>query len=244
MYKLYNDNCFEILLGLPEASCSLVITDPPYGVSNNRININFNGKRADIIQDFGSWDIFSSESAYESFTTAWLKNVYRVLKPGRMLCFFFSLKKISLAERLINETGFLLKDYFFKVCSNPCPNFRKKGFWSAVEPVLICQKPGGEEHPYRSDLVGQPNYVRCGVVAGKQRTKHPTQKPIAAIEPLIKYWSKEGDLILDPFMGSNTTGVVAYSMNRRYIGIEVDKEYYEIGKGRLQDIQIEIEKKF
>lgn len=241
-YKLYNDNCLTVLSNIASNFFDLVVTDPPYGVSRGKTNIGFKGKRADIIQNFGEWDTFPTEEDFTQFTLEWLKAVHRVLKPHKVLCFFFSLKKLSLAERLISEAGYRLIDYFFKVCSNPCPSFRKASFWSGVEPILMCQKL--EEGvkpttpPYRRDIVGMPNYVRCSVVSGKQRTKHPTQKPLAAVEPLIRYWSKENEVVLDPFMGSNSTGVVAKALNRSYVGIEVNRAYYEMGEERIDTLNL------
>src|SRR3989304_23633 len=138
--QLFNEDCLDVISRMLPNSIDLVVTDPPYGISKGKTTITFKGKRTDIQQNFGEWDVFNTEESFVDFTTKWLSAVHRVLKPDHILCFFWSIKKLSLAERLISETGFLLKDYFFKVTSNPCPAFQKAGFWSGVEPVLICQK--------------------------------------------------------------------------------------------------------
>ena len=237
--QLFNEDCLDVISRMLPNSIDLVVTDPPYGISKGKTTITFKGKRTDIQQNFGEWDVFDTEEDFVDFATKWLSAVYRVLKPHHILCFFWSIKKLSLAERLIQETGFLLKDYFFKVTSNPCPAFRKAGFWAGVEPVLICQKvePNVKPKtpPFNRDITGMSNYVRCGIVSGRQRTIHPTQKPTATIEPLITYYSKQDDWVLDPFMGSGTTGIVCKQWRtRNFIGIEKNETYFKIAKERLE----------
>ena len=236
---LYNNDCLEVMKELEPNSIDLVVTDPPYNVSKGRTDITFKGKRADIKQNFGECDVFESELQFGAFTVQWLNAAHRVLKLHRVLCFFWSIKKLDVIPQLLEATGFRFLDYFFKVTSNPCPAFRKAGFWSAVEPVIICQKVDKDikpvTPPFRRDIVGQPNYVKCPVVSCKQRTVHPTQKPEAVIEPLIKYYSREGEWVLDPFSGVFTVGVVAKKMNRNFIGIEKDETYFIIGKERIDN---------
>ncbi len=125
------------------------------------------------------------------------------------------------------------------VKSNPPPQARKVKWMDAWEPIIIATKNRGMGHHYNWKMGQHKDVIVTPICQGRERREggHPTQKPIRLIEPLIKWWSYEGDIILDPFCGSGTTCVVAKMYNRHYIGIEINPKWVEIAEQRLKKIQ-------
>lgn len=218
-------------------SVDLVKTDPPYGISKEvkitrgRNKMKFKGP--DISLDFGEWDNFKDEKEFWSFTFAWIDEIIRVLRPGGIFAIFFDRDKINFVSRYLQQKKFKFKDYFAFIKSNPVPQARKVKWQSGWEMGGIWQKPGGKL-TYNYELGQQKNYIISPICSGKERYKHPTQKPEKVIIPFILYWSNEEDIVLDNFAGTGTTLALARRYKRRWIGYETNPKYYKIAVERVE----------
>ncbi|MEM1577929.1 MAG: site-specific DNA-methyltransferase [Candidatus Pacearchaeota archaeon] len=237
---LYQGDALKILPTLPSESVDMVLTDPPMMISRN-IKITrtrniakfcrWRGKDIDLF--FGEWDVFPSEKDFLKFTFNWVKECVRILKKGRIFASFFDRDKINFLSYYLQKIhNFKCKGYFAYIKRNPVPQARKVKWMNAWEEAGLWQKPGGKL-VYNYQLGQHPDYIILPICQGKERTEHPTQKPEKLIEPFIKYWTNEGDTVLDPFLGSGTTMKVCRDLNRNCIGIEINPKYIEITKKRL-----------
>jgi len=224
---------------IPSESIDLVITDPPYGISREVVisrkrNLGkFRG--SDIVLDFGEWDKFDDLKSFFDFTFEWVDECIRVLRPGGMFVCYFDRDKINFLSYYLQQKGFKSKGYFAHIKSNPVPQARKVKWMNAWEEIGLWQKNGGKL-TYNYQLGQHPDYMIVPIVGGKERLKHPTQKPERIIELFIKYWTNENDIILDPFVGTGTTLKVAKDLGRNSIGIEINSEYFEMAKQRTEII--------
>ena len=203
-----------------------IITDPPYKISrdNNFKTMN----RAGI--DFGEWD--------KDFDLVdWIKYCEPVLKKGGNIVIFNSWKNMSYIVDELEKNNFEVKDLIRWEKTNPMPRNRDRRFITDYEVAVWAVKKGGKWTFNRlSETYERPEIV-CGVTSKKEKIDggHPTQKPVEVMEWLIKRLSNENDIILDPFMGSGSTGVACKNTNRKFIGIELDKDYYNMAMKRLGD---------
>ncbi len=226
MIKLYNDDCIKKIATMPRNGVDAIITDPPYKISrdNNFKTMN----RAGI--DFGEWD--------KDFDLVdWIKYCEPVLKKGGNIVIFNSWKNMSYIVDELEKNNFEVKDLIRWKKTNPMPRNRDRRFITDYEVAVWAVKKGGKWTFNRlSETYERPEIV-CGVTSKKEKIDggHPTQKPVEVMEWLIKRLSNENDIILDPFMGSGSTGVACKNTNRKFIGIELDKDYYNIAMKRLGD---------
>ncbi len=241
---IYHGNCLETMSQLPDESVDMILTDPPYNISqkNRKIdrtkiqnkNLRRNGKRSkELNYDFGNWDQFDSRESFLEWTELWVRECFRLLKPTGNFVSFFGKSEISYFEDIINKYGFVRQTIVWHK-TNPVPQIFKVGFMSAVEFMTWATKQKGAKHTFNYQLGQHHNFVETSICMGKERTEHPTQKPIKAVDWLLLYLSNKGDVILDPFMGSGTTLVVAKMFNRKAIGIEIDEKYCQIAVNRLK----------
>ena len=226
MIKLYNDDCIKKFATMPRNKVDAIITDPPYNISrdNNFKTMN----RAGI--DFGEWD--------KDFDLVdWIKYCEPVLKKGGNIVIFNSWKNMSYIVDELEKNNFEVKDLIRWEKTNPMPRNRDRRFITDYEVAVWAVKKGGKWTFNRlSETYERPEIV-CGITSKKEKIDggHPTQKPVEVMEWLIKRLSNENDIILDPFMGSGSTGVACKNTNRRFIGIELDKDYYNMAIKRLGD---------
>lgn len=237
-------DCLDILKNLPDNSIDMVFTDPPYGISKEititrgRNKMKFRG--SDINLDFGQWDNFNSLKDYWGFTFAWINECVRVLKPGRILSLWFDRDKINFVSYYLQKKfKFKFKGYFAMIKSNPVPQARKVKWSNGWEEIGLWQKPGGSL-VYNYQLGQHPDYMIVPIVGhttvdGKRI--HPTQKPVRVAELFVSYWTKEEEIVLDPFTGSGTIPVACILLNRNYIAIEKEKKYYNAAVKRIEEIQ-------
>jgi modification methylase len=239
-------DCVEQLARLPEASIDLVFADPPYNLQLANELYRPDNSRVDAVDD--DWDKFGSFAAYDAFTRDWLSACRRVLKPAGSLWVIGSYHNIFRVGTILQDLGFwVLNDVIWRK-SNPMPNFRGRRFTNAHETLIWASmgpkarytfnyeamKALNEDLQMRSDWL----FPICG---GAERLKqdcgrktHPTQKPEALLHRLILASSHQGDVVLDPFLGSGTTAVAAKRLGRHFIGIERDTDYAEAAKARLE----------
>jgi DNA modification methylase len=242
---LYQGDSLKILPTLPNESIDLVLTDPPFMISremkitrsrNPLKHYKFKGK--DIELYFGKWDVFENEEKYWEFTYNWLNEVWRVLRKGGHLLVFFDKFKITPLVKWIKDHNGIARQPLFWIKENPVPMARKVSFMNAVSLIFWATKYSTSRKyaTFNYELGQHPDYEFAPICSGHERYDygfHPTQKPEKIVKWLISYLSKEGDIILDPFLGSGTTMKVARDLNRNCIGIEINPEYIEITKKRL-----------
>lgn len=247
-YQLYNDDCFKVLSELPEESFDMIFADPPYMLSTGTSCQN--GKLTKINK--GKWDKSNGIERDFEFHKQWLTLCKRLLKPNGTIW-------VSGTYHSILSCGFamLLLDYhilndiaWFK--PNASPNLSCKYFTASHEELLWARKNKKAKHYFNydamkngdfpKDCLKKPNLQMRSVwsifttpPAEKTFGKHPTQKPLALLERIITASTHEGDTILDPFMGSGTTGVAALKLGRNFVGIDTNKEYVELSRQRIQD---------
>ena len=237
--QIIQDKCENILPQIPNEAVNMILTDFPYGVANevkitrSRNPMKFKYQGGDISQNFGDWDKFPDLNSYLEFVYPIIDELIRILKPGGMFISWFDKDKINLVSHYLQAQNFKCKGYCAQIKSNPVPQARKVKWQNGWEEIGLWQKLGGElTYNYKE---GQhPDYFIVPVVGGKERTSHPTQKPLYVIKDLLKWWSNEEDLILDPFAGSGTTAVGCIELKRNYVMIEELEKYVSIINHRVQ----------
>jgi len=236
---LYFGDALTELDNIPNESVDLIVTDPPYMISRkDKITRNVMGMGAyrrsmDISLDFGQWDHFESLEEYIQFTKVWVSKAFSKLKDGGWMCIFFDMMKIYILEDISQEIGITPKTIFVWAKTNAPPHFRSMNFVSATEFIWCGEKGNMKMKNFRS----QPemyNYMLYPNKTGFGESDHPTEKPVALLKRLIMPTTVEDDVVLDPFMGSGSTGVASMLLNRKFIGIEKDQHFYEQGKSRIE----------
>jgi modification methylase len=243
--KIIVGDCIEVLGTLPEASVDLVFADPPYNLQLSNELFRPNNSRVDGVDD--DWDKFGSFAAYDEFTRAWLTACRRVLKPAGSLWVIGSYHNIFRVGAALQNLGFwVLNDVIWRK-SNPMPNFRGRRFTNAHETLVWASMGPKARYTFNYDSMKALNddlQMRSDwlfpICSGPERLKqecgrkaHPTQKPEALLHRIILASSDAGHVVLDPFLGSGTTAVVAKRLGRSFIGIERDKIYAEAAEARL-----------
>lgn len=234
--RLIQGDCLEVLKKIPDHSIDLILIDPPYLISK-KSNFDKGGSWNDSKKkecrktppktDFGEWDKKELNMDFLFY------EYYRILKPHGTLLIFYDIWKIN----EIKEWGEIHKFKQFRLCrwdkSNPVPVNSKLNYLSnASEYFVTCVKENKPTFHSEYDK-GIYTYPIC---SGKERTNHPTQKPLSLITDLILKHSNEGELILDCFMGSGTTGVAALNTGRNFIGVELDENYFKIAQQRINNV--------
>lgn len=232
--KVICGDCIELMKNLPDKCIDLVLTDPPYNVS--RKNMLFrdyrNGKEANINFDYGEWD-------YDWDMIPFLEETKRVLKDNGQWLIFSSEQLLGDYRKWLFKNGYF-KQFIIWEKTNPLPQFRKCGYRQATEIIMWAYNNKPKKADQHFNFLSQKemiNIFRYPICGGKERTKHPTQKPVKLLKELLLRHSFENDIVLDPFFGSGTTGVACKELGRNFIGIEVSKEYCEIAEKRLKGVQ-------
>ena len=238
-------DCIAAMRSLPAASVDMVFADPPYNLQLGGDLARPDGSHVDAVTD--AWDKFDSFAAYDEFTRAWLTEARRVLKPNGSLWVIGSYHNIFRVGAILQDLGFwILNDIVWRK-ANPMPNFKGTRFTNAHETLIWASQ--GEKNRYtfnyrvmktlndelqmRSDWVlpicgGQERLKRGGVKA------HPTQKPEALLYRVMLATTHKGDVVLDPFFGTGTTGAVAKRLGREWIGCEKEDIYREVAMERIE----------
>src|SRR5436309_9723176 len=243
-------DCIAEMAKLPAASVDLIFADPPYNLQLQGDLKRPDDSKVDAVDD--DWDKFSSFSAYDDFTRAWLMAARRLMKPAATIWVIGSYHNIFRVGTILQDLGFwILNDVVWRK-TNPMPNFRGRRFtnahetmiWAARDPAAKgytfnyeALKAGNEDVQVRSDWT-------LALCTGEERLKggngkklHPTQKPEALLARVILSASRPGDLVLDPFSGTGTTGAVAKRLGRSFIGLERSNEYAEGARARIAKIE-------
>ncbi|MFD1702297.1 site-specific DNA-methyltransferase [Methylopila henanensis] len=242
-------DCIAELEKLPPASVDLVFADPPYNLQLQGDLRRPDQSLVDAVDD--AWDQFESFAAYDAFTRAWLLQVRRVLKPTGTLWVIGSYHNIFRVGSALQDLGYwILNDVVWRK-TNPMPNFRGRRFTNAHE-TLIWAARGADAKGYtfnyealkagNEDLQPRSDWL-IPICSGGERLKgddgrkaHPTQKPEALLARVLLAASKPGDVVLDPFFGSGTTGAVAKRLGRRFVGVERDRDYAAAAQARIDAV--------
>ena len=242
MFKLINGDCFEELKRIKTGTIDMIFADPPYFLSNDGITCK-SGKMVSVNK--GSWDKISDVNEKHKFNRKWIRLCKRVLKPNGSFWISGTLHNIYSIGMALEQEGFKIINNITWQKTNPPPNLACRCFTHSTETVLWAQKDDKKaRHYFNYDLMQELNGgkqmkdVWVGSLtkrSEKKEGKHPTQKPEYLLERIILASTQGNDVILDPFMGSGTTGVVAKRLGRQFIGIEENEEYYEIAKRRIEN---------
>ena len=243
-------DCVEELEKLPSSSVDLVFADPPYNLQLANELLRPNQSRVDGVDE--EWDRFDDFSSYDAFTRAWLGECRRILKPHGALWVIGSYHNIFRVGATLQDLGFwILNDVVWRK-TNPMPNFRGRRFANAHE-TLIWASPSAASKAYtfnydalkvfNDDLQMRSDWM-LPICTGEERLKdgdgakvHPTQKPEALLYRVLLASTKPGDVVLDPFFGTGTTGAVAKKLGRHFIGIERDVTYAAAARKRIDAAQ-------
>jgi modification methylase len=243
-------DCIEELAKLPAQSIDLVFADPPYNLQLSAELLRPNNSRVDGVDD--DWDKFGSFAAYDDFTTVWLRECRRALKPDGSLWVIGSYHNIFRVGAILQDLDFwILNDVVWRKL-NPMPNFRGRRFTNAHETMIwAARDQGAKGYTFNYEALKAGNedvQVRSDwtipLCTGEERLKgrdgkkvHPTQKPEALLARVILSSSRPGDLILDPFSGTGTTGAAAKRLGRQFIGIERDPAYAAAAEARIRSVE-------
>ena len=242
-------DCIEIMNALPEASVDLVFADPPYNLQLKGELHRPDNSRVDAVDDH--WDQFASFRAYDQFTAAWLAAARRILKPNGAIWMIGSYHNVYRMGAQLQDQGFwILNDVIWRK-SNPMPNFRGKRLTNAHETLIWAAKSEAGKYTFNYEALKALNegiQMRSDWVLpicnGGERLKdangdkaHPTQKPESLLHRVIVGTTNPGDVILDPFFGTGTTGAVAKKLGRHFIGIEREEAYRKVAEERLSRVR-------
>src|SRR5215470_8954174 len=243
-------DCVAEMAKIAASSVDLVFADPPYNLQLQGDLKRPDDSRVDAVDD--DWDKFSSFSAYDEFTRAWLIACRRVMKPAATLWVIGSYHNIYRVGALIQDLGFwILNDVVWRK-SNPMPNFRGRRFTNAHETLIwAARDPNARGYAFNYEALKAGNddlQMRSDwfipLCTGAERLKttggikaHPTQKPEALLHRILIASSKPGDIVLDPFFGTGTTGAVAKRLGRHFIGIEREQAYIDAAEARLAAVE-------
>lgn len=241
--------CVEQLKKIPSRSIDLIFADPPYNLQLQGELSRPDNSKVDAVDD--DWDKFSSFAEYDRFCREWLLEAKRVLKDDGAIWVIGSYHNIFRLGALLQDLGFwILNDVVWNK-TNPMPNFRGRRFCNAHETLIWASKSEKSKYRFNYDAMKAMNEDKqmrsdwsIPLCTGGERLKgldgkkaHPTQKPEALLHRVILATTNVGDVVLDPFFGTGTTGAVAKKLGRKYIGIEREKEYIAVAKERLKSIK-------
>jgi len=233
--KLYNGNCIEILQELMSDSIDLIFADPPYNLSGEKNQTVKSGKMVKC--DKGEWDVISN---INEFNEKWVTECIRVLKNTGTLWISGTLHNHPSIGIILKKLNLWIINDIIWFKRNAPPLLSKNRLAPSTELIWLASK--NKKYYFNYNLAKQINGGRqmrnlWNIKAERHKTRHPTEKPETLLERILLIGSKEGDTILDPFMGSGTTGVVAKKLNRNFIGVELDNIYFQIAKKRINAIK-------
>lgn len=247
--QILHGDCRQLLSELPERSIDLVFADPPYNLQIERDLWRPNLTRVNRVDE--GWDKFASFTEYDNFTREWLQACRRVLKDNGTLWVIGTYHNIYRIGAILQDLDFWILNDVVWIKSNPMPNFRGVRFTNAQETLIWAQKVKGlpytfnyqDMKAFNGDIQMRSDWV-IPLCTGKERIKvdehkaHPTQKPEALLYRVIISCTEPGDIVLDPFFGTGTSGAVASKLHRNWIGMEIDQKYVKIARERIASLDL------
>ena len=250
-FDLYHGDCLEILKQFEENAVDMVFADPPYNLSNGGFTVH-SGKMVSVNK--GKWDVSAGVAEDFAFHLRWLEECYRVLKPEGTLW-------VSGTYHSIYQCGYALQVLGYKILNdiawfkpNASPNLSGRYFTASHETLLWARKDPKAKHTFNyadmkngdwhaSDFIKKDGKQMRSVwavgtpkAAEKLHGKHPTQKPLALLDRIVLASTNQGDVVLDPFAGSSTTGIAASKFGRKYIGIDKEASYLDLSIKRFETL--------
>jgi len=246
--RILQGNCIELMNSLPEKSVDVIFADPPYNMQLKGELHRPDNSHVSAVND--AWDKFDSFDIYDNFTREWLTAARRILKDTGTIWVIGSYHNIYRVGAVMQDIGFwVLNDIIWRK-SNPMPNFRGTRFTNAHETLLWCNK-GENFNKYtfnydamkalNEDIQMRSDWV-LPICSGKERLKvnghkgHSTQKPESLLYRILLSSTNKGDVVLDPFFGSGTTGAVAKKLGRDFIGLEMEEKYIRLATDRINNV--------
>lgn len=226
-YTVVNGDCFDYLGQIPDNSIDLILTDPPYNIAQYSTgNINLPGRSA-LNNDLAEWDLIP----IDPFDL--LPDFKRIIKPDGNIFVFTSYNLIGKWHEAF-DSEFDTFQFFIWHKTNPAPKIFKNGFLNSCE-MIACMWNKGHKWNF-SDQRNMHNFFESPICMKPERLsepKHPSQKPVRLLEHIVSIASNENDVVFDPFMGVGSTGVAALRNKRRFIGIEIEKSYFDAAEMRI-----------
>ncbi len=247
--QVIEGDCVDVMRNLPKGCADLIFADPPYNLQLQGDLRRPDNSKVDAVDDH--WDQFSSFAEYDKFTRQWMGAARDVLKDDGAMWVIGSYHNIFRVGTILQDLGFwILNDVVWRK-SNPMPNFRGKRFTNAHETMIWASKSKDTKYTFNYEAMKAMNdelQMRSDwtlpICSGHERIKnadgqkaHSTQKPESLLHRVILSSSQPGDLIVDPFFGSGTTGAVARRLGRKFIGIERDKTYAKVARDRIAKVK-------
>lgn len=241
-FNIYQGNCIDIMSHFQSNSIDMIFADPPYFLSNDGLTFK-NG----IIQSVnkGEWDKNDNENSIYNFSHEWIAQSKRLLKDNGTIWISGTHHNIFTVGQLLKENNFKILNTITWEKPNPPPNFSCRYFTHSSEWIIWARKHSKIPHYFDYDLMKKLNgdkqakdVWRLPAVSNweKEQGKHPTQKPLGLLSRIILASTQKGNMVLDPFSGSSTTGIAATILGRQFIGIDKELEFLELSKRRYHAI--------
>ena len=244
--KIILGDCIEKLKHFPDKSIDLIFADPPYNLQLQKTLFRNNGKKFEGVED--EWDKFGSFEEYDKFCINWLKECRRVLKDTGTIWVIGSFQNIFRIGKILQDLDYWILNDIIWSKTNPVPNFKGTRFNNSHETLIWASKSKNSKYTFNYKTMKAYNCDKqmrsewhIPLVNGNSRLKdengnkaHSTQKPNALLYRVILSTTKKGDIVLDPFMGSGTTGAMAKALGRNFIGIEKEEKYVDLANKRIE----------
>jgi modification methylase len=257
-YIIHGD-CIEVLKKFPDNSIDLIFADPPYYLQLPKGKRLKRADGSEVLPVEDAWDKFSSYKEYDKFTESWLRECQRVLKPTGSFWVIGMYHNIFRTGKIMQDLGFWFLNDVIWVKIGALPNFNGRRFTNNHETLIWAVKNKHcKKYTFNYELMKKMNGGKqmkdtdwvFKICNGPERLRdkngvksHPTQKPLKLIQQVLLAASNKGDLVLDPFMGSGTTAVVAEALSRKWIGIEKEKRYVELARKRVKNYLLNKQKR-
>ena len=251
--QIIQGECIKVLKSMPESSVDLIFADPPYNLQLQKALHRPNMTKVNAVDD--QWDQFESFAAYDNFTRAWLSACKQVLKSTGSIWVIGSYHNIFRIGLLMQDLGYWILNDVIWIKTNPMPNFRGVRFTNAHETLIWASTGKGNRYTFNhqgmkglnDEKQMRSDWWLLSLARGAERVRdengnkaHSAQKPESLLYRVILSSSNPGDLVLDPFFGSGTTGVVAKWLHRNWIGIEREEKYIKLAQKRIDAVQPEL----
>ena len=226
-FEISRGDCYKLIKKIPDKSIDLILTDPPYNLkpySTGNLKCKW---RKDFNNDIADWD-------GENLNIPFLKKEFkRILKPKGNIFIFTTYNLLGKFHELFDPIFDTFQIMVWHK-TNPPPKLRKTSFLNSCE-LICCMWNKGHTWNFKSQKE-MHNFFESPICMGKERLKHPTQKPVKLLKYIVEIASLPGHIVLDPFMGVGSTGEACLELNRGFIGFEIEKEYFKMAKQRLKNI--------
>lgn len=253
-FALYQGDSLELLNKLPENSVDMIFADPPYNLSNGGFTVHA-GKRVSVNK--GDWDKSRGLDEDFAFHQKWIEACRRVLKPNGTIWISGTYHSIYQCGYALQKAGYHILNDISWYKPNASPNLSCRYFTASHETLLWARKDKKAKHTFNynemrngkwpEDFLKKPDKQMRSVWAlntpqawEKKFTKHPTQKPIDLLRRIVLASTHKGDVVLDPFTGSSTTGLAAHMYGRKFVGMDTEKKYLELSKKRFRELKNKI----